>query len=83
MTPPEESEGGDRGTGRDPEVALPLAISALVMGVIGLSVPALAWVSALMAVGAYLLDARTALTRTLAIIGGSFAVVGIASTFIG
>ncbi|MDN4477030.1 hypothetical protein QQX10_03380 [Demequina sp. SYSU T00039] len=69
--------------GRDPEVAFPLAIVSTALGVVGLTVPVLAWVATALAVTSYVLNTPHAPTRTLAIIGAAFGLVGIAIPFVG
>ena len=69
--------------GQDPEVAFPLAIVSTALGVVGLTVPVLAWVAIGLAIAAYLLNAGHAPTRTFAIIGATFAVVAIAWGLVG
>ncbi len=72
-----------RDCGRDPEVALPLAVSSVVLGAVGLTVPVLAVVAILLAIGGFALDPRHAPTRAFALLGGMLAVVGLASAAIG
>ncbi|WP_296664855.1 hypothetical protein [Demequina sp.] len=73
----------DRPRGRDPEVAFPLAIVSTALGVVGLTVPSLAWVAAALGVISYLLRAPHGPTRAFAIIGTVFGLVGIGSAFVG
>ena len=69
--------------GRDPEVAFPLAIAAVVLGVVGLTVPLLTWVALGLSVIAYLLNMPHAPTRTLAIVGAVLGLVGVSQSLIG
>ncbi|SEJ44926.1 hypothetical protein [Demequina mangrovi] len=67
----------------DPEVAFPLAIASTVLGMVGLTVPVLAFVAVLLALGGYALNRRHAPTRAFAFVGVVLGVVGIASMFVG
>ncbi|WP_062377528.1 hypothetical protein [Demequina pelophila] len=78
------ADGQDRPPRRtDPEVAFPLSIVSMVFGLVGLTMPLLAAAAILLAVIAFLLNARHAPTRTFAIIGGVLGIVGAAASLVG
>lgn len=68
---------------RDPEVAFPLAISAAVFGMVGLTVPVLAWIALALAVIASLLDPGSTQVRVFAILGATMGLVGVVVQIIG
>ncbi len=80
---PEGDTAGRARRGRDPEVAFPLAIVSTALGLVGLTVPAFAWVATVLGVVAYILNVPHAPTRTFAIVGTAFGMVGIGASFIG
>lgn len=69
--------------GRDPEVGFPLAIVSTVLGVVGLTVPVLAWVALALAVVAFVMNAPHAPSRVFSIIGGTLGLVGVAWNLVG
>lgn len=69
--------------GRDPEVGFPLAIASAVLGVVGLTVPMLAWVALALAAVAYVLNTPHAPTRAFAIVGATVSLVAIVARIVG
>lgn len=69
--------------GPDPDLTLPLAIAAVVFGVVGLSQPALSWVALLVSAAMFVAGRRRGATVAFAIIGASLGLVGVVSSVIG